>query len=131
MIQSAYHETPKLPDAQQAVYDALLGLQRNGKPDATAPELRETLERLGLYQVKGKPVQRIEKGWVTGRLSELAARGLVVKCSEQRRNPLTGKLVTPWAIPARQGDLIGYRQPSVSTAFGPASKSGSASHLKA
>lgn len=131
MSQSAYPAAPKLPAAEQAVYDALLGLQRNGKPDATAPELRETIERLGLYQVKGHPVQRIETGWVTGRLSELAARGMVVKCQEQRRNPLTGKLVTPWAIPARQGDLAGFRAASVSTGSGPDRRITSTSQLKA
>lgn len=131
MSQSAYPAVPKLPAAEQAVYDALLGLQRNGKPDATAPELRETIERLGLYQVKGHPVQRIEKGWVTGRLSELAARGMVVKCQEQRRNPLTGKLVAPWAIPARQGDLVGFRSASVSTGSGPDRRITSTSQLKA
>lgn len=120
MSQNAYPSTPKLPAGEQAVYDALLGLQRNGKADATAPELRETIERLGLYQVKGQPVQRVEKGWVTGRLAELAARGLVVKCEQQRRNPLTNKLAWPWAIPAQQGDLVGFRSSSVSTGCGPA-----------
>lgn len=120
MSQSAYPQAPKLPAGEQAVYDALLGLQRNGANDATAPELRETIERLGLYQVKGQPVQRIEKGWVTGRLAELAARGLVVKCEPQRRNPMTGKLAWPWAIPAHQGDLVGFRAASVSTGQGPA-----------
>ena len=107
MSQSVYKEVPKLPKGEAAVYDALLRLQRNGKPDATAAELRETIERLGLYAPGGKPVQRIEKGWVNGRLNELAGRGLVV-CLEgsPRQNPETGRQAAPWCIPVQQASLL-------------------------
>lgn len=107
MSQTAYQSAPKLPKGEQAVYDALLGLQRNGKADATAAELRETIERLGLYAPNGKPVKRVEKGWVTGRLSELAARDLVVRLEDRQRiNPETGRLAAPWCIPAKQASLL-------------------------
>lgn len=111
-------ESPKLPAGERAVFDALLGLMRCGKPDASAPELRETIEHLGLYRINGKPVSRIEKGWVTGRLSELAARGMVIKCAEPRRNPQTGKQVTPWSIPAQQAQLFAMQTAPVSNGSG-------------
>ncbi|WP_101048909.1 hypothetical protein [Macromonas nakdongensis] len=111
MSTTPYAEAPKLPNAEQAVFDALLGLQRNGQPDATAGELREVIERLGLYRVRGadghsRAVGRIEKGWVNARLCELAERGLVAKREGAARlNPLTGRLADPWCIPAQQAAL--------------------------
>lgn len=112
-------ESPKLPAGEQAVLDALLGLMRNGKDDATAPELRETIEQLGLYRVNGSAVHRIEKGWVTGRLNELHARGMVLKAAEPRRNPATGRLATPWMVPAKQAEMFTRRVSPVSKALVP------------
>ena len=99
--------SPQTPDAvtlnpsQQAVYDALLILRRNGQSDATAIELREVIERLGLYMRGDKPVLRIEKGWVNGRLSELADLRLAVKLHGQdRMSELTGRWSAPWCLSA-------------------------------
>ena len=90
-----------LNPSQQAVYDALLILRRNGQSDVTAIELREVIERLGLYMRNGKAVKRIEKGWVNGRLSELADLHLAVKLHGQdRMSELTGRWSAPWCLSA-------------------------------
>lgn len=101
----------------KATYDALLGLQRNGKSDATAAELRDVIESLGLYRKQGRPVPRIDKGQVNARLAEMAGRGLVIKVpGVERINPLTGKPAAVWRIQPQQGDLVGFRNPSTTGA---------------
>ena len=101
-----------LNPSQQAVYDALLILQRNGQSDATAIELREVIERLGLYVRGDKPVLRIEKGWVNGRLSELADLHLAVKLHGQdRMSELTGRWSAPWALSASAAPVSGAGVP--------------------
>ena len=88
----------KLPNSEQMVLDALVVRRRHGVDKVTAGELRVLLEQI-------HAPRRFDKGWVTGRLSELEDRGLVEPLEESRLDPSTKRSSQLWQLPLTQARL--------------------------
>lgn len=84
--------------SEQMVLDVLIAAHRHKVDAMTAGEIRERLEFI-------HSPRRFDKGWVTGRLSELRDKGVVEQSAELKRNPLTKKSSHLWFIPAQQARL--------------------------
>ncbi len=84
--------------SQQMVLDVLIAAHRNNRAPLTAGQISADLERI-------HAPRRFEKGWVTGRLSELREKGVAEQSEEVRFNPLTERNSHLWFIPAQQSRL--------------------------
>jgi hypothetical protein len=88
----------KVPPSQQKVLDALTVRRRHGVPAMTATEIRELLEEI-------HAPRRFDKGWVTGRLSELKESDLVEQLDETKMDPRTRKSSHLWRLAVVQTRL--------------------------
>jgi hypothetical protein len=89
----------KVPNSQQMVLDVLVAKRRHGIDTMTAGEIREVLELI-------HAPRRFDKGWVTGRLSELEASDLVAPLDEHRVDPRTKRPSQLWRLPVVQQRLV-------------------------
>ena len=83
---------------QQAIFDVVLGLQRNGSSDASLSEIQQRYEF-----IHGK---RIDLGRVSARVSEMVEVRLQRR-ADTRACKVTGRQVHPVFIPEGQGRLFG------------------------
>ena len=88
----------KMSQQQQAIFDVVLGLQRNGSSDASLSEIQQRYEF-----IHGK---RIDLGRVSARVSEMVDVRLQRR-AETRACKVTGRQVHPVFIPEGQGRLFG------------------------
>jgi hypothetical protein len=88
----------KVPRAQQMVLDALVVRKRHGVHAMTATEIRELLEEI-------HAPRRFDKGWVTGRLSDLKDSDLVEQMDETKVDPRTRKSSHLWRLAVVQARL--------------------------
>lgn len=88
----------KLSRQQQAIFDVVLGLRRNGSADASLSEIQQRYEF-----IHGK---RIDLGRVSARVSEMVDVRLQRR-ADTRACKVTGRQVHPVFIPEGQGRLFG------------------------
>ena len=87
----------KLSKQQQAIFDVVLGMQRNGAVDASLSEIQARYEFLH--------GQRIDLGRVSARVSEMVGSRLHRR-SDTRPCAITKKPIHPVYIPEGQGRLF-------------------------
>lgn len=87
----------KLSQQQRAIFDVVLGLQRNGAQDASLSEIQQRYEF-----IHGK---RIDLGRVSARVSEMVDVRMERR-SDTRACKVTGRQVHPVYIPEGQGRLF-------------------------
>jgi hypothetical protein len=89
----------EVPRSRQMVLDVLEAKRRHGVDRMTAGEIREVLEAV-------HAPRRFDKGWVTGRLSELLESDLVACLDEHKVDPRTKRSSQLWCLPMVQLRLV-------------------------
>lgn len=87
----------EMAQKQREIYDIVVGCQRNGQPDMSLTEIRDTFERL-----HGR---RIDLNRVSSRVSELVSAGRLVRATGTRPCSITSRSVEPVSVPPQQGRL--------------------------
>ena len=82
---------------QREIFDIVLGCQRNGQPDMSLTEIRDTFER-----IHGR---RIDLNRVSSRVSELVTAQRLVRTCDMRACSITGRQVHPVSVPVQQARL--------------------------
>ncbi len=82
---------------QREIYEIVLGCQRNGQPDMSLTEIRDTFERIHS--------RRIDLNRVSSRVSELVNAGRLVRATGMRSCSITGRSVEPVSVPPVQARL--------------------------
>ena len=88
----------KMAAQQREVFDVVLGCQRNGMPDMSLTEIRDTYERLHS--------RRIDLNRVSARVSDLVAAGRLQRREDTRPCSVTTKNIHPVFVPAHQARLF-------------------------
>ncbi|MGH6625163.1 MAG: hypothetical protein ACRECD_01225 [Burkholderiaceae bacterium] len=92
------HKRVKLSPLKQALFDIVLGAQRNGAPNMSLLEIRDAYERL--YS------KRIDEGNISGRVSELIGAGYLARLDERRPCSRSRIQIRPVIVPAHQAGLF-------------------------
>jgi hypothetical protein len=83
---------------QAEIFDVVLGAQRNGTDNMSLTEIRDAYER--------RYGRRIDVARVSARVSDMVAAGRLVRIADTRPCAVTGRLVHPVLVPAKQARLI-------------------------
>lgn len=88
----------KMAAQQREIFDVVLGCQRNGMPDMSLTEIRDTYERLHS--------KRIDLNRVSARVSDLIAAKRLQRKEDTRPCSVTTKNIHPVFVPAHQAGLF-------------------------
>ena len=96
----------RLCNSHQLIFDVLDARRANRHPDTTDSEIQEMLERL-------HAPRRFDRAWISGRISELKALGVVLESQAKRHDAHTRQINSGKVRATYLPRLDGVRGPSV------------------